>query len=85
MTLSVTLCKGSAAREGLSSLPQKSLQNCISANENIVVYLRKTKKAEETLLIVVNFENVPRKNYKIGVPFEGKYKEIFNVAREKHQ
>lgn len=33
MTLSVTLCKGSAARQGLSSLPQKSLQNCISANE----------------------------------------------------
>ena len=58
--------------------------NCISANENIVVYLRKTKKAEETLLIVVNFENVPRKNYKIGVPFEGKYKEIFNSDSEKY-
>ena len=58
--------------------------NCISANENIVVYLRKTEKAEETLLVVVNFENIPRKNYKIGVPFAGKYKEIFNSDAEKY-
>ena len=58
--------------------------NCISANENIVVYVRKTDDPDDTLLVVVNFENIPRKNYKIGVPFAGKYKEIFNSDAEKY-
>ncbi len=56
--------------------------NCISANENIIVFCRKTKRKEDTLLVVLNFENIPRKNYKIGVPFAGSYKEIFNSDAE---
>lgn len=52
--------------------------NSISANECILVFLRKTKKKGETLLIVCNFSNVCYKDYKMGVPFEGKYKEVFN-------
>lgn len=52
--------------------------NSISSNECILVFLRKTKKQEDTLLVVCNFANVSYKDYKIGVPFAGKYKEIFN-------
>lgn len=52
--------------------------NSISANECILVFLRKTQKKDETLLVVCNFANVDRKNYKIGVPYPGKYKEVFN-------
>ncbi len=52
--------------------------NNISANENIVVFLRKTERKEDTLLIVCNFAPVTHTNYKIGVPYRGKYKEIFN-------
>ncbi len=58
--------------------------NCISANENILVFMRKTKKEKDTLIVVVNFENIPRKNYKIGVPMPGKFKEIFNTDAEKY-
>ena len=58
--------------------------NCISANENILVFMRKGKNESDTLIVVVNFENIPRKNYKIGVPKEGKYKEIFNTDAEKY-
>ncbi len=58
--------------------------NNISANENIVVFLRKTKREEDTLLVVCNFENIPREDYKIGVPGPGKYKEIFNSDAEKY-
>ena len=58
--------------------------NCISANENILVFIRKGKKEADTLIVVVNFENIPRKNYKIGVPKAGKYKEIFNTDAEKY-
>ena len=50
--------------------------NNISANECIIVFLRKCES--ETLLVVCNFANISRDQYKIGVPFPGKYKEIFN-------
>ncbi|MCI8372975.1 MAG: 1,4-alpha-glucan branching protein GlgB [Lachnospiraceae bacterium] len=56
--------------------------NQISANENIVVFVRKTEKMEETLLVVCNFVPVARENYKIGVPYSGKYKEVFNSDNE---
>ena len=50
--------------------------NNISANENMLVFLRKSE--EETLLCVVNFSALAYEDHKIGVPFAGKYKEIFN-------
>jgi 1,4-alpha-glucan branching enzyme len=56
--------------------------NNISANETIIVYLRKAKDGS-CLLVVLNFTPVTRKNYKIGVPFAGKYKEIFNSDDKK--
>ena len=56
--------------------------NCISAYENIIVYLRKTENIEDTLLVVCNFENIPRNNYKIGVPYPCRLKEIFSSDAE---
>ena len=53
--------------------------NSISANECVLVFLRKSEDPAETLLVVENFANVERKNYKIGVPFAGKYKEILST------
>lgn len=52
--------------------------NQISANENIIVFVRKTDKKEDTLLIVCNFAPQDHEDYKIGVPYAGKYKEVFN-------
>lgn len=52
--------------------------NCSSNNENIVSFMRKTDKPEETLLFVCNFAPVEHKDYHVGVPFYGKYKEILN-------
>lgn len=57
--------------------------NNISADESIVVFTRNTEKKDETLMVICNFTPVVRKNYKIGVPFRGKYKEIFNSDHEK--
>lgn len=51
--------------------------NNISANESVIVFLRKNK-AGKNLLVVCNFSGSNWDNYKIGVPFSGKYKEIFN-------
>jgi len=52
--------------------------NNISANENVIVFLRKAEREEDNLLVVCNFAKEERLNYKIGVPNPGKYKEIFN-------
>ena len=52
--------------------------NCINANDCILSFVRKADKPEEMLLIVLNFANVERKNFQVGVPFNGKYKEILN-------
>ena len=57
--------------------------NCTSSQDNILVFLRKTKKTEESLLIVCNFAPVVHEQFKLGVPFHGKYKEIFNSDEER--
>ena len=53
-------------------------------DENIVAFLRKTEKMEETLLIVCNFSPVSYDSYQVGVPFAGKYKENFNSDNGKY-
>ena len=52
--------------------------NHISTIESTIVFLRKSKTGE-VQLILCNFSNVAYEQYKIGVPFAGKYKEIFNT------
>ncbi|BCJ94586.1 1,4-alpha-glucan branching enzyme GlgB [Anaerocolumna cellulosilytica] len=51
---------------------------CMDADHSILVFLRRCLELEQTLLVVCNFTPVVRKNFRIGVPFHGKYKEIFN-------
>ncbi len=46
------------------------------SDNSVLSYVR--RNGNEHLIIVLNFTPVPRKNYRIGVPFPGKYKEIFN-------
>ena len=57
--------------------------NSISADENVLVFLRKTADIKDTLLVVCNFSGLDRKDYKIGVPALGKYREIFNSDSKK--
>lgn len=50
-----------------------------SDRENsVIVYIRKTEVKEELLLIVCNFTPETRSLYRIGVPYRGTWKEIFN-------
>lgn len=52
--------------------------SCDNADDSIVSFVRRSKKADETLFIVCNFTPVAREEYHLGVPFAGTYKEIFN-------
>ena len=48
----------------------------LDADHSVIAFLRKCK--DETLLVVCNFTPVSYEAFRIGVPFAGKYKEIFN-------
>jgi len=50
-----------------------------NSDESIFVFMRKGPKAKDTLVIALNFTPVVRENYKIGVPFKTKWKELFNT------
>ena len=52
--------------------------NCISPEKCMVSFLRKTDKIKETLVVVANFANLEQE-FTIGVPYEGKYKEVLNT------
>ena len=52
--------------------------NCTYHEQSMVMFLRQTKKPEETLLFVCNFDNVEHESFRVGVPFYGKYKEILS-------
>ena len=52
--------------------------NADDADNSIFIYSRKSDKAKDTLIIVLNLTPVYRENFRIGVP-KGKWIEIFNT------
>ena len=52
--------------------------NCIASEQCMVAFMRKSALRENTLLVVANFANVEQE-FKLGVPYEGSYKEILNT------
>lgn len=51
-------------------------------NENSVIAFRRMDEDEKEIIVVCNFTNVKREDYKIGVPKKGNYKVIFNSDDE---
>lgn len=56
--------------------------SCLDADHSVVAFIRKTKRVEDTMLAVFNFTPVAYDEFQIGVPFCGKYKEVFNSDKE---
>lgn len=48
----------------------------LDADKSVIAFLRKCK--DETLLVLCNFTPVAYEKFRVGVPYAGKYKEIFN-------
>lgn len=55
--------------------------NSINSAENLLTFMRRTRKKESLLVMAANFSGV-EKQVKIGVPYEGSYKEILNTDAE---
>lgn len=57
--------------------------SCLDADHSIIAFLRKDSQEKEILLVVCNFTPILYENFKVGVPFGGKYKELFNSEEER--
>ena len=53
--------------------------NADDTQHSIYIYIRRGLKAKDTLIVVLNLTPVYRENYRIGLPFKAKWKEIFNT------
>lgn len=61
--------------------------NWIEADNNeqsILIFARRSKKDEDTLVFVINFTSTVYYDYQIGVPFLGSYEEVFNTDDNKY-
>jgi 1,4-alpha-glucan branching enzyme len=50
--------------------------DCHDSEQSVISFFRTS--AKQKLVCVANFTPVPRESYRIGVPYPGKYREIFN-------
>lgn len=58
--------------------------NEMDAERSIISFIRKSNEKEETLLVICNFTPVEYEGYSVGVPYKGRYKEIFTTEDEKY-
>ncbi len=57
--------------------------DCRDADQSVIAYLRRGRNGSDYVAAVCNFTPVVRRNYRIGVPFGGRHREILNTdARE---
>ncbi len=52
---------------------------------NCISFMRKSDLPDETIYVVCNFADETWQNYKIGVPYEGEYVEVFNSQSSEYE
>jgi 1,4-alpha-glucan branching enzyme len=53
--------------------------DCNDADNSVFSFIRRGKKPEDVMIVVLNGTPVVRKGYRIGVPQPGFYKEVLNT------
>jgi len=54
--------------------------DCNDAQQSVISYLRYgDKDKDEVMVVILNLTPVPRHHYRVGVPFDGQYCEVFNT------
>jgi 1,4-alpha-glucan branching enzyme len=53
--------------------------DCDDVEQSVVAYLRRTRDGNAYVAAVCNFTPVVRRNYRMGVPFGGRYREVLNT------
>jgi 1,4-alpha-glucan branching enzyme len=52
--------------------------DCDDAERSVVSFVRRSRAADEFVVVVANFTPVPRAEYRLGVPVAGNYAELLN-------
>jgi 1,4-alpha-glucan branching enzyme len=52
--------------------------DCNDADDSVISLIRKGRSTSDLLLMVANFTPVPRRNYRLGVPRGGFWREVLN-------
>lgn len=55
--------------------------DCHDNQQSVLSFLRKGD-GDEMMMVVLNMTPVPRHDYRLGVPLEGRYREVFNTDSE---
>lgn len=58
--------------------------DCSNNNESVISFLRKGKDPKDQTLVICNLTPVPRHQYRLGVPFDGLWKEVLNSDAEEY-
>jgi 1,4-alpha-glucan branching enzyme len=64
--------------EGDAMAPGFEWVDCKDHQRSILSFIRRAHNYDDITLVVCNFTPVPRQNYRIGVPWEGFWKEVLN-------
>ena len=56
--------------------------DCTDAESTVIAFVRKAADEADTVLVVANFTPVVRGDYRVGVPFDGRWKEVLNTDAE---
>lgn len=56
--------------------------DCHSRDDSVLVHMRKARDTSDFLIVACNFTPIVRSDYRIGVPSQGWYQEIFNSDSE---
>jgi 1,4-alpha-glucan branching enzyme len=54
------------------------------ADYSIISFVRRSENPDDTIVVVCNFTPVPRHNYRVGLPSEGRYRELLNSDRHEY-
>ncbi|MFD1314398.1 1,4-alpha-glucan branching protein GlgB [Namhaeicola litoreus] len=52
--------------------------------QSVIAFIRKGHDMENDIVVVCNFNEVPKKNYRIGLPRKGKLSQVFNSDMKKY-
>lgn len=55
-----------------------------NSNQSILIFYRKSRNDNETLVFIINFTSTVYYDYQIGVPLLGEYEEVFNSDNRKY-
>lgn len=50
--------------------------------ESVLTFIRQGSRRHDFVIVVLNFTPVTREHFKVGVPYEGTYQEVFNSERK---